>query len=657
MGEVIGKNVFIKSMLRQPVRSMLLLLLITAASFAFVVRSVEYIVVRNRIADISEFFTSVGFLSHRDGITADVSEAIEFLAENPYVSLHDRRRGFEGTLVGLHNACIHGSRYWHSSRYYSMLSPFEANIHADLMPRLRPIDGFAGFVSGDSFFFGEVIETRFYMFPAWWDWHGTPHKMVYVRVHHVLQGYPERLFVGQELRLRFDFPYGYEYTDSPLIDMKPGQLYLLRGTFYFQLGNLQRDTRFITKFARPLDDAELWYVPVTLGEEVDTAALGINHRLEFAHHVQSAVYLRTTRDMASLPYALEHRDIVSLTDGRFIDYDDYLNARQVVVVHRRFAQRRDIAVGDTITVAVNAEQHLVYSPYYVIGNIGDMDPHPVPITAFPELGILSVPGGGPTVMLELEVVGMFELLRWRPIGTDWSSLNKFMYIPDSLLPGDWGLQSAHFGDIGADYTPALFYSFVLHDSRDEAAFLWDVRDDLAAMGFGVRFVSRDGSGFWATANIILLSITINLVMFASVLVLVLAFAVALYMWQRSKEYAILRSLGCSVKNIFIQSTTALLLIGLPAVAGGSIAGWFFAVGLTQDTIAGFSEIVADAVGIRFPSTERDEMIAAYIETALPTSSWLIALGLIILALIIALIIIGNLWASRRSVLEMLKGVR
>ena len=671
------KNIYIKSMLRQPIRSMLLVLLIATASFAFVVRAVEYIVVRDRITEMSNFFHNVGVLTHRGGITADVSQVMDFISNNPYVAHYDKRRGFEGNLVGMYNAHIDGSHYWQSSWLYEHF-PYDhfSREYVELMPQLRAIDGFAGFVSGDSFFYGELIDIVHVYDAPGVHWLGfAPHKILYVRVDEVLQGYPERLFEGQLLRLRMDFPEvwnvftemndadhelhisPFEKIDSPLADMEIGQRYLLRGTYYFMLGRLQLDSRHIMKYIRPLGEEGLWYVAVAPGETMDTTALGMCRQLEFVRHAQSSVYLRTTRDMRLMPTAQEGRDLLSPWAGRFIDMDDYLNARPVVVINRRFAQRRSLEIGDTITVAVSPDQHLVLSPYYMIGNVGETAPISERITALPLLGVLSRPGSDPALTLELEIIGIYDTFRMRMISTDWSSMSKLMYIPDSLLPADWGLQSAYFGHIPPEYTPALWYSFSLHDQRNQSAFLWNTRDQLAAMGFRASFVGRDGSGFWATADLIMMSITLNLLMFSMVLTLTLALTVALFTWQRKKDFAILRSLGCPFKSIFVQSSSALAFFGIPAVLIGSIAGWFYSLGLTEDTIEGFGEIITDAIGFGLLPSEREALIASYMEAALPSISWLIVLIIIILVVMLALISISNIRASRLSVLEILQEAR
>jgi len=667
------KNIFIKSMLRQRMRSALLVLLIATASFAFVVRVVEYIVISNQISHISGFFRSVGVITHRDGVTADVAPAVDIIAQSPYVPTYDRRRGFEGTLEGMYNAYIEGSRYWFASYAYRHFPDyFGVRELVNLMPRLRPVEGFAGFVSGDSFFYGELVYIEEIWGWAWGrDWGFYPHVLLHFNVDDVLQGYPDRVSEGRTIRLRMDAPHHLfsadlstiyvdvdspdfpSFANSPLANMEVGQRYFVKGTFYYFLDRMQLDSRHVMMFIRELGD-DLWYVPVQPGEMVDTVALGLCDQLEMTQHVQSAVYLRTTRDMNYLPFSLEGQGLLSLRSGRLLDMDDYIYARPVVVIPRHFSERRQVDIGDTITVNVNAQQHMVYSPYYLLSNYGDMDPMPVPLTVFPELGVLSKPGGYPSITLELEVVGIYDMFRWRPIGTGWSSLNKFMYIPDSLLPADWGLQSAHFGDISPDFTPAVWYSFVLHEPGYEAAFMWETRDALADLGFRVRFIGRDGSAFLNAAETIMMSLTLNLAIFTLVLALVLAFTVALFMWQRSREYAILRALGCPSKNIFVQSVSALSFFGVPAVIVGGIAGWFTALILARGTIAGFGEIMGDVLGRHLLTSERADLIAYYTGMTMPPIGLLAVFSAIIIVAMLTLISIINVRTARKSVLEVLK---
>jgi len=659
------KNVFLKATLRQPMRLLLLVLLIATVSFGFVARTVEYVVVRGRILEISQLFTNVGILNHRDGIIADVSEAAKIIENSPYVSFMDKRRGFEGTLVDMPNAYIEGSRYWRASNYYRALgNDISVRDYVELLPRLQPVEGFAGFVSGDSFFYAVVENYEFVADLPWFDPRfahtsmNAPHVHVYVRVDEILQGYTERLYHGQLIRVRFDLlPDENGIIPSHHEAIEIGQRYFFHGTFYWVLGGLQSaigTRRIITKMPNELGDSEQYFIPVAPGENIDIDSLGLRPALDFAQHAQSAVYLRTVRDMGFMLHGNYGTGIISLHEGRLLGREDYQYARPVVVVERDFAQRRQVSVGDTITVNVNAQQHLIYAPYYLTGNVDD-HPWTVLIRSNPDIGVLSKPGGYPYIALELEVVGIFDTFRFRPLYTGWSSQNKFMFVPDSLLPAGWGIQSAFFGDISEGYSPAVWFSFTLYDQRDQNAFLWSTRDDLAALGFRASFVGTDGGSFWPAANAIIVSITLNMVMFSLLLFVVLTFTVALYIWQRNKEYAISRALGVSARRAYLRSVGTLMAFAMPAALAGCIAGWFSAMRLAEEAIAGFGDIIMDAFGGRFLlSFEREAFIETHVSAPDPSLLLLAVLAVAVVGFMFVFVTAGNWVLSKKSVLEVLR---
>jgi len=644
------KNIFIKSMLRQPVRTLLLVILIATTSFAFTLRAVEFVVMRQQISQMTKFFQSVGVLSHREGTAADISAAIEIVANSPYVSFYDRRRGFEGTLVDMHNAYMSGSFYWIANYYYNNFrDEYSAIEYINLLPRLRHRPGFAGFSSGDSFFYGELLYVE-EVLPIWFG--ETHHMLLHIKVDYLLQGYPERVAAGSTIRLRMDLPDG---NGSPFDDIEIGQRYFFRGAFYWGLGGLPQERANLVMYIRPIGYQGLWYVPVSPGESVDTVALGMCNQLKFARHVQSAVRLRTTRDMAYLPFTQTSQGIVTMHEGRHINMDDYVNARPVIVVSRYFAETREVSIGDTLRININAEQHLVYSPYYIMAMVAAYPYGAVlrPLLPFPELGVLSKPGAYPYITLEVEIVGIFEMFRFRPIQTSWSSASTYMFIPDSLIPSQWGLQSAYFGDVAEDYTPDLWFNFALDDPRNMDTFLWDVRDDLADMGLRATFVGPDGSGFLSTADVILMSVSVNLIIFSAVMILVLVSVVALYMWQRSRDYAILRALGGTVKNIYARSVCALMFFGVPAVIAGCVMGWLFAIRIAETTFEGFGEIIAAEAGTNLLTHERAALIAHYTEMAALPIINLVLLVVAVLVAMLTLITICNLHIARKSVLYIL----
>ena len=69
----IHTNLFLKSAMRQPLRSLLMAMLIAASTFTFVARAAEYIAVSDRMDDIAGFYRAIGVLHPSGGHEADVS--------------------------------------------------------------------------------------------------------------------------------------------------------------------------------------------------------------------------------------------------------------------------------------------------------------------------------------------------------------------------------------------------------------------------------------------------------------------------------------------------------------------------------------------------------------------------------------------------------
>jgi hypothetical protein len=92
-------------MLRQPVKTTLLALLLIVASFSFVMRSVEHLVINEQINEISKFYRAVGFLSYdRDNhFVTDVRQGAEIVAASPHVRFSDERRLAEAILLDMPN--------------------------------------------------------------------------------------------------------------------------------------------------------------------------------------------------------------------------------------------------------------------------------------------------------------------------------------------------------------------------------------------------------------------------------------------------------------------------------------------------------------------------------------------------------------------------
>lgn len=633
------KNIFVKSMLRQTVRSLILLLLVAAASFAFIMRAVERIVVTEKIEGIGQYYRSIGYLQRTEGVGTfeDISTGAEIVNNSPYLGFEDKRRTVEAVLDGLQNTDIHGS------------SDNPAGIWR----------------TTDNFFYGKLLSINYIPFRI------PPHVErleLLVQVDSVPLGYAENLVAGQVIELRYiltgaeldtakaavsayfeehnDYRGDIEF-DTALSGMTVGQRYFFRGVNYNGPAVKNQEDPNPTLIMLPLNmettdrtrttpEPIIWYAPAPEGKVIDSSYPGLEGLdAEYARlrYNQSAILISTSADMTSLPDLQSKYSSYKLASGRWINHEDYLNANPVVVVNAAFAKLRGLELGDTITVSIPREQHMLGFPDAFGTSIG-------------AIAVAGIPEGGYEPGLKLEIVGMIADSSTGASAVP-SARANYIYIPDSLLPSD--LSFHRINDVfeqrgvpdGTDYLPQYSYSFVLRDARDEAAFLEENRGPLAAAGYDVLFVEDTGATkFWDSAEPILRSVTLNYVIFCVVLVLVLTLVVFLYLRQRQRDFAIARALGVPVRHVALRLLISLCILGLPAIIGGSAAGWYFALSRAANTINPFGEI-ANSLGFSL-----DLSISAL---------WLPALIAAVLITLLIIAMIGTARLAVRPVLELLRG--
>jgi ABC-type antimicrobial peptide transport system permease subunit len=211
------KNVFIKSMMRQPLRTVLLVVLIGLASFAFVFRTAEFLIVRRQIYDTGAHYRTTGFLSH-PYLMGDIREGMELLSGHPLIGFEDKRRGAEAFIHGMDNTDIRG-----------MLEQVHGfGSMRNEQPRLNEVFFYAYItgVTGDH----ESVQLT-------------------VRIDEVIVGHPEYIVPGQEMNLLYqvggenpfgvfdDFIVGIKDLDLP----DPHTVVLPRGFFPGEHGFLDID--------------------------------------------------------------------------------------------------------------------------------------------------------------------------------------------------------------------------------------------------------------------------------------------------------------------------------------------------------------------------------------------------------------------------------
>ena len=631
------KNLFIKSMLRQRLRTAILLLLVAAAAFAFVMRCVEYVAITEKLDSIGGYYRSVGFLQCQGGVgvgstgEGDVYTGAEVVRASERVAYEDRRRVAGGNLVGLSNSDIDGR---------------DAN------------NVFWQYRFTDALFYGELIGKE----RAWGVY--PPHVRLEVRVDEVLVGYPELAEEGQQLTLQYILCEEelaaerelYEElgeavpAETPVDGMATGRRYLFRGIYAGNeaMGLPQRGEDNALVMAplnsevtltvdtgglggRGIPEDPLWYVPAeeVAADAAATGLVGLGDNIARLRHNQSIVYLNTTADLGAIPWQMQFGHLI-LDAGRWITREDELGANPVVVVHEKFARIRGLEVGDRISVNIPGEQHLV-SGWVANG--------------YPHLAFEGSTGSEPCHELELEIVGLYHNNFDAQEAMPTTRYSLTMFMPDSVLPSDIEyfpfdgdideryieymtsgvMTGRYFREFDSSYVMESMYSFVLNDPDDEKAFLLENTDALSELGLTARFFATNYEEYRASAEPIKQAVALNAAVSCGALVPVLALVVVLHMRQRRKDFAIMRALGRSAKNASRDFVASVAMLGLPATAAGGSAAWYFALDRAAATVNRLGEAV------EVPDLAAGFSISALWLPALVAAGFAVLLGMAALA--------------------------
>lgn len=535
------KNVCLKSALRQPARTLVLVLLIGLISFAFVSKVAEYLVVNRETDRLAGYYRSIGTLhklTAEDG-DWDVQQGVRVVSESQYVAFEDLRRHCSGVLQGIYNS----------------------DLDANGWDR--------DFFTWDVVFYGKLLSKAHLP--------GTIEEYQFrFEVDDVVAGFPEYVREGKEINLKYFpkyvrdpavFPSGLKYVpgnpdemEAPYRSLKVGTRYLVRARFdrpywAFYVNERGRSAGdFLT--IKPLQSG-VWFQEVEPGARVDLADPAwaeLAEDLAIMEENQHTMRVTSTKDMSSMPDTQEASKYLYLVKGRWLDRNDHLEGRRVCVVHNDFAVRRGLSVGDRITLKLRAGP---YGPY--------IDPAKERHAWH----------GYETHTEEFEIVGLYG--RLAPYPQDQPTLFSInVYIPDSCMPA------------GYDSTERIWegdYSFVLDSPEHEDDFLAETQKVLKDLGIEVRFVETGWNNFQATAVPLKQSLAINVRVFSAVLVVAMALAAFLYLWQRRRDFAIMRSMGVPKYEAIRQLVWSMVAIGTTAVAAGGIISWRYALGKAAGTLA------------------------------------------------------------------------
>ena len=563
------RHIPFKASIRQPVRTLIFVLLVGLASFGFVSRAVEYIILNREMNRIEEFYRTVGTLIPQDPIiNNNVYQAAEIIRNSPYVEFEDRRTITQGTMDGILNS-IHGQQTIGGNAHvrgeqmfsYKGLYIFDtiAIVRADRISNSRVTDQATGEMS-----MGRALT---------------------ISIIDALYGHNPFMATRQYMAL-----FAIDENDAAQIDdLQQGGYYLVR-----IVQQSDHPTNTAVDFFPLFDD--VYFVNANDDVAMENAFTAMADNLVLLEANTTMLMLTGTKDMTALPFV--QSGVYTRFQGRLINHEDYLNANHVMVIPQRMdSTRRYARVGETVTLTLRDMRT------FLDGAPLPPEDHPLHwmIPSGAEAHWANIPAGYwvsipqayegdwqnyPTITIEVEVVGsyvvpaMWNLPRWAHI-TD-SFRNMEVFVPASIIPEGFGIVDAHIVS-GA-------YSFVLSSPDADVPFMAAHGSQLAELGFTVQFMGEDPTNFLLSAVPIRNSIRINLALFSAVLGIVLVLTVFLFLRQRYKEFAILRALGISESKAIWQVFVPVLLFWVPITIAASIGAWYFALNQASTSLQILAEI-------------------------------------------------------------------
>lgn len=518
------KNVFLISSIRQPLRALVLTLLLGLISYAFITKAVGYILVQRETEVLGSYYRSIGILDNtKDPQSGDVSAGIDLIKTSPDFAYGDQREVVSGVM----------------SQTFNRNFSFHDSV---ILLNTMPMEYWSHVHDTDIWFSGELLELKEAKTVGIRTWEGkTIGYSLKFHIDSLYAAYPEDARQDGSIVLAFQFT-GNEAAIPIIEEMTVGQRYLIHG--WDDIGSLDNNfDRYGARFQLlPLDDQPLWYLPVAKNENIDFSTpemASIKNRIDILNENLHTLGIIATADMSAMPLMQEAAHFYFLKEGRLLNHQDDLDGNKVIVMPDCLAEERGLKLGDEIQLTFRPLKDTYY------GHIRD--------------GVdTALWRSYATYQDTYKIVGIVGFTQ----GCAYSA-----YIPTgSLRPGFTSDTQKQFRDEAG-------YSFVLNSSRSQTQFTQEYQDSLAALGISLTFLDNNGAAYWAAVDPIRSSSAADVLIFGGLMIAALIMAIFLYLMQRKRDYAISRALGVPQKQANRQLTLPLLLIGGLGIVAGGLPAW------------------------------------------------------------------------------------
>jgi ABC-type antimicrobial peptide transport system permease subunit len=500
-------------------------------SFGFITKAVGFILVQRETEVLGSYYRSIGVLENvNDPKSGDVSAGIELIKTSPYFAYGDQRELVSGVMLQIYN-----------QDHIICNCP-------DVMKRF-PKEYWPNVHATDIWFMGELIKMEEVK-----TWAKKPENSKTIgyylefNIDTLFAAYPEDARQGQPRGFLFMFE-GNEAAIPLIQEMEVGQRYFIRGwKDWVQLDFSWENTHEANLKIKPLDDQQLWYIPLAKGASIDLsnpAMASFKNEIDVLNENLHTLFIIATSDMSAMPKTQEASRYYYLTAGRWLNHQDDLAGNKVIVVTEDFARTRGFELGDEITLTFRPLKDTYF------GLIRD--------------GVDSLAWRNyPTYQDTFKIVGLYNRT---------TSIAFYAYIPTSSLRPGFASATQNQFRYEADY------SFVLDSSRNETEFIQDYKVPLQELGISLTFLENNGPAYWVAVDPIRRSLSADIQVFSLLLVVALILAVFLYLMARKRDYAILRALGVPKKQANWQLILPMLLLGGLGIILGGLPSWNYA--LTQ----------------------------------------------------------------------------
>ena len=325
-------NVCLTSTLRQPFRSLLLLILFGLITFGFMTKAVEFILIQRESEVLGSYYRSIGTLENiADPQSGDVSAGIDLIETSPYFAYGDQREMVSGVMAQTYNP-------YHRIHNHTGI---ENALPEDQIPNVHLTDVWV---------IGTLLNKELLMTRV--ENGETIGYILKLSIDTVFAAYPEYVTEGNTFGLIFLFK-DHEAA-IPYIDrMEIGQRYFLRG--WEDWGAEIPSSLVLTQGAflvvKPLDDEQLWYLPLEEEKSYDVndpALARFKDEIDLLNENLHTLGMITTADMSAMPLMQESARFFYLTEGRWLNHQDDLDGNRVIVVPEDIASWRELELGDEL---------------------------------------------------------------------------------------------------------------------------------------------------------------------------------------------------------------------------------------------------------------------------------------------------------------------